>query len=287
MSQKVQRQPQQPDCDTLKALIPAYSVGATDPEETALVEQLLPLCPEGQAELDEYLALSQAMHYTVPLAQPPAHLHDKLMAAVAATLDTPTVPIPLPDSMSVRPKGAGANTPQRAKPMQAPPRLLPFRLVAAAAAIAAALLIISNIYWVNQVNNLRDREQQFTRLLRDQQDALASLGTGRANRLELASTDTTQTGTLATVLWNPQSSTALLYSDTLPQLPADQTYQVWVIGDANPISVGTFDVDDQGVGVLVIQADAPMDEYGTVAISTEPTGGSDEPTSAPIAAAQI
>jgi anti-sigma-K factor RskA len=306
MSQKVQRQPQQPDCDTLKALIPAYSVGATDPEETALVEQLLPLCPEGQAELDEYLALSQAMHYTVPLAQPPAHLHDKLMAA----LNTPAAkPAPTPNTMSVRPQAAPPGEAQQPKPTQTPPaRVLPYRLVAAVAAIAAALLIISNLYWVNQVNTLRDREQQIVSLLQNreaeltsafseqealrnslqsQQIALAALGTGRANRLELASTDATQTGTLATVLWNPQSTTALLYSDTLPPLPADQTYQVWVIGDANPISVGTFAVDEQGVGVLVIQADAPMDEYGTVAISTEPAGGSEQPTTTPIAAAQI
>jgi hypothetical protein len=218
------------------------------------------------------------------------------------------MPIPIPDSMSVRPKAAPPSTAERPKPTQAPARVLPFRLAAAVAAIAAALLIISNIYWVNQVNTLRDREQQITTLLQDreteltaartqqeqlsallqnQEIALASLGTGRADRIELASTDTTQTGTLATVLFNPQSSTALLYSDTLPQLPADQTYQVWVIGDANPVSVGTFEVDDEGVGVLIIQADAPLDEYGTVAISTEPAGGSDQPTTTPIAAAQI
>lgn len=287
MSQKASRQPL-PDCDTLKALIPAYSVGATDPEETALVEQLLPLCPEGQAELDEYLALSQAMLYTAPKAQPPAHLHDKLMAAINTPApQTKSAPTPLPNSMSVRPTPVRVEAP-RAKPTQAPPpRVLPFRLVAAAAAIAAALLIISNIYWANQVNGLREREQQFTRLLRDQQDALASLGTGRANRIELASTDTTQTGTLATVLWNPQSSTALLVTDTLPSLPAGQTYQVWLIGDANPVGVGTFDVDAKGVGVLVIHSDAPVGDYGTVAITEEPAGGSDQPTSAPIAAAQI
>jgi hypothetical protein len=309
MSQRVNRQ--QPDCDTLRALIPAYSVGATDPEETALVEQLLPLCPEGEAELNEYLALSQAMHYTVPAAQPPAHLHDKLMTAIN-TPAAPSVSKPnAPNSMSVRPtpvRSAPAEAP-RPKPAQAPAaRVLPFRLMAAVAAIAAALLIISNVYWVSQVNSLRDREQQMANLLQNQETeltsmrereqqiasllqnqeiALASLGTGRANRLELASTDTTQTGTLATVLWNPQSSTALLYTDNLPPLPPDQAYQVWLIGDANPVGFGTFQIDEQGVGVLVIQADVPVDDYGVVAITAEPVGGSEQPTSAPVAAAQI
>ena len=90
------------------------------------------------------------------------------------------------------------------------------RITAGLAAVAAALLIISNIYWVNQVNTLNRQQQDMVALLSDQQNALASLGTGRANRTELVSTSGAQGGALATVLWNPQSGTALLYTDTLP-----------------------------------------------------------------------
>ncbi len=267
-----------PDCESLRALIPAYGIGATDPEETALVEKLLPQCPEAAAELNEYLALADALVYTVPQAQPPEYLHDKLMAAVTA---------PRP---AIRPEPVAAPrrpTVPALRPALAPhrSRLLMFAL--AAAAVAAALLIVSNVYWINQVNDLRQQQQALVSLLRDQRDALASLGTGRAQRLELASTDTAQSGSLATVLWNADSSAALLYSANLPPLTADQSYQVWLIGDANPVSAGVFSVDAQGVGVLIIQADAPIDDYGTVAISTEPAGGSEQPTTAPIAAAQI
>jgi len=44
-------------CDEIRELLAAYSMGATDPEETALVERHLPDCPEAVAELAEYLAL--------------------------------------------------------------------------------------------------------------------------------------------------------------------------------------------------------------------------------------
>lgn len=284
-----------PDCQTLRELIPAYSIGATDPDETALVERLLPECPEAAAELDQYLALAETLPYTVSQAKPPADLHDKLMAAASAPKVASAPPRPAP-SIASRPtaKPRATSAAAVARPAIAPrqaaasrSRILPLAL-GAAAAVAAALLIISNIYWVNQVNDLHQQQQALVSLLRDQRDALASLGTGRSHSLQLVSTDTTQSGSsLATVLWNPSSSTALLYTDHLPQLSPDKSYQVWLIGDANPVSAGVFHVDDQGVGVLVIQADAPIDDYGTVAISTEPAGGSEQPTTTPIAAAQI
>jgi anti-sigma-K factor RskA len=279
-----------PDCETLRALIPAYSVGATDPEETALVERLLPECPEAAAELAEYAALTDALAYTVPRVPPPEHLHDRLMAAVnaprpAAQAVPTAAPRPAPAARP-SPVSVSASAQRPAAGSARRSRVLPFAI--AAAAVAAALLIISNIYWVNQVNALRQQQDALVSLLRDQRDALASLGTGRAQRLQLASTDAGAPGMLATVLYNPSSSTALLYTAELPPLAPDQTYQVWLIpSGANPVSAGVFQVDANGVGVLIIQADAPMDDYGTVAISTEPAGGSPQPTTNPVAAAQL
>src|SRR5215211_379751 len=87
------------DCEALAELLPAYSIGATDAEETALVERLLQVCPEGAAELDSYLSLAQAMNYTAPRIEPPAHLHDKLMAAAAGT-PAQTAPPPLPSDVT-------------------------------------------------------------------------------------------------------------------------------------------------------------------------------------------
>src|SRR5664279_731311 len=131
----------QSDCETLRALIPAYSVGATDPEETALVEKLLPLCPEAAVELDDYLALAQAINYTVPLAQPPAALHGKLMAAISTT-STPKAAPPVTAPISL--PSVATRVPTIAAPR---PRTLRLnRVFAGLAAVAAALLIISNVY---------------------------------------------------------------------------------------------------------------------------------------------
>jgi len=270
------------DCETLKELIPAYSVGATDPEENALVEKLLPLCPEAAVELDEYLAMGQAILRSVPMAQPPAALHDKLMAVVSNTAaptttirpathvkaSAPSAPVVM---AAARPRGRRVN-----------------RWIAAFAVAAAALLIISNVYWLTQVNYLNRQQEAITTLLHSREDALASLGTGSANRVQLVSTDTQASNeVLATVLWTPQSPTALLYSDHLPTLSPDKAYQVWLIKGTQPISAGVFQLDSQGIGVLIFNSDQPMTDFSAVAISTEPTGGSDQPTTTPIAAAQL
>ncbi|MBZ0317449.1 MAG: hypothetical protein K8L91_13595, partial [Anaerolineae bacterium] len=51
-------------CDTLRELLPAYSIGATDEAETRLVESLLDECPEVAAELLDFMRLAGAIAYT-------------------------------------------------------------------------------------------------------------------------------------------------------------------------------------------------------------------------------
>lgn len=277
----------QTDCETLAELLPAYSIGATDAEETALVERLLKVCPEAAAELESYASLAQAMHYTAPRVQPPASLHDKLMAAAAASAK-PAARAEPPASPAVTSVSIPAiSTPARAEAPR--PRLLNLnRYLAGAAAVAAALLIISNLYWVNQVSSLQQQQRDTVALMRSQQDALASLGTGSSDRVQLVSTSEGQAETvLATMLWSGQTSTALLISENLPALSADRTYQLWGIQGETPVSVGVFQVDAQGVGVLVFNAEQPVTDYDLVAITDEPAGGSEQPTTTPLAAAQV
>ncbi len=48
-------------CERLRELIPAYSLGATDAEETEFVKVHLADCPEAAAELAEYTRLAVAL----------------------------------------------------------------------------------------------------------------------------------------------------------------------------------------------------------------------------------
>lgn len=71
----------------------------------------------------------------------------------------------------------------------------------------------------------------------------------------------------------------------LPELPSDQAYQAWYLIDGNPVSAGLMTLDADGFGVL---ARIPHHE-GTdvIALTREPAGGVDAPTTAPIVAGEL
>jgi hypothetical protein len=253
-----QRTPTDP-CEQLRALLPAYSIGATDDNETRLVEQLLTECPEVAPELEDLAALSQAMLFTAPPMQPPAQLGSKILAAAAG----PTLVQPLP----------------------APPRRAFNPLIAGLAAVAA-LLILSNVYWITQIDGLRRQQQEALNLLDQRNEALVVASAADVRQIPLVTTAAGDT-TLATVLWSPTYQTAVLRAEALPALEANRDYQLWLIPDgANPISAGTFRVDAAGEGVYVFQSNTPLDQFAAVGVSNEPTGGSPQPTTNPIAVGQ-
>lgn len=72
------------DCDTLRELIPAYSIGAADLEETRLFEAGLSDCPDLAAELASYRTAFEPLMSHVPQVQPPAGALDDLLRATRA-----------------------------------------------------------------------------------------------------------------------------------------------------------------------------------------------------------
>jgi hypothetical protein len=253
----------QSDCDQLAELLPAYTLGATDDAETRLVESLLEKCPEYQAELIDYTALSQRMLFAAPPAQTPAALHDKIMAAARGeTSASPSLRvIPKPQSRS--------------------------RLLAGIAVAAAALLIVTNIFWVTRYNDLQSNQGEMLTLLEGQTDILAALRRGNVQRLELASTVEGGEASFATILWSPDFDTAVLFSEDLPALSPDRAYQLWMLGGEDRFSAGVFSVDERGQALLVFQTPRAIDQFDALGITEEPAGGSPAPTTNPIAVGRI
>lgn len=252
------------DCERLRDLLPAYSIGATDAEETRLVESLLESCPEVAAEQDDYESLMGAMLYVAPSVEPPAALHDRLMAA------------------AVRP-----SAPLAARAPVEPPRILPFRRALIGFAVAAAaLLVLTNVYWAVRFNQLDGERRQMLDLLRGQGAVLAAVSSGSSHRVELASTANSAVG-LATVLWSPQDDVALLYSRQLPALQPGRTYQLWLIQGQTPVSGGVFQLDAQGEATYLFHPTEPLTQVDALGISDEPAGGSPSPSTTPIAVGAV
>lgn len=253
-------------CDELRALLPAYVIGAADADEIARVRVLLEQCPEARAEMDEYAAVSAGLYAPIAPVTPPADLHDRILGKVRAQAAPPppvTAPVAAPRVVKRDAR----------------------RLFAWGLATAAALLLIAtNVYWLSRINGL---QSEMNALLRQRDQAVALASDTNLQRLTLTSTEPNSTTPLATLLWTAQAPEVVLTGVNLPVLAAGQTYQLWLIGDGSPVSAGVFSPDESGLAALSFSADQPIQAYQAAAISVEPAGGSSAPTTTPIALGSI
>ena|SRR5258708_3756732 len=66
------------ECESVLALIPSFSIGATDLDEDEFIKGKLSVCPEATAELAKYRRLAEALHYSAPPMQSPPILAEVL-----------------------------------------------------------------------------------------------------------------------------------------------------------------------------------------------------------------
>lgn len=92
-----------------------------------------------------------------------------------------------------------------------------------------------------------------------------------------------ESGGEATAVWSESLGEAVLVTDGLPALPSGETYQLWFIrGDQTIVSAGLFATDREGETTSLL--DGTVQSGDTIAVSVEPAGGSDQPTTTPIIA---
>lgn len=82
-----------------------------------------------------------------------------------------------------------------------------------------------------------------------------------------------QTQSAALIYWNESSHKAMLNPFNLPQLPADQQYQIWADVKGKMLSIGLIDQDLEKYQDLEF-----LENATSLNITIEPKGGSDAPT---------
>ena len=138
-------------CTQVLALIPAFALGATDPEETRLVQAGLARCPDAALALADYAEMAEQMLFSAPQVAAPEHLAQRLQAALSPQ-SAPPAPSRTSKPVEGKPKGWGLS------------RLWTFpSLGFAAAALALLLLITSNLYWANRYNDLAAQQSLLQR----------------------------------------------------------------------------------------------------------------------------
>ena len=143
-------------------------------------------------------------------------------------------------------------------------RRVSFGLVSGLAAAAAVVAIGLGI-WAASLSNDLDETRA----------ALAVLADPAAKSIELQ-------GAQGRLVVAPEGEAALVVRNLDPA-PEGQTYQAWVIEGQTPKSAGLFNGDDRRDLVLL---DRKVPPNAVVAVTVEPDGGVEAPTSQPIFSAQ-
>jgi hypothetical protein len=242
------------------------------------------------AELNQYMALSDAMLYSVagqhkdagqPIAQ-------KLAAANADPIN------PSVQSPRVIKASDHGQVPQR-KPAARAVQSGRFRwAILALAAFLVFLLGISNLYWLFRVGQLQEKESHLLALLTLPTDTPGVLPTeiptaqptillttvpntvGQVRYLELESIPSSNAH--AVVVWESGPQVGTLYVTGLPALNEDKVYQLWVVRNAHDVSLGAFTVDHHGIGTMAFKAPEPIETFQAMGISAEPAPSSPQPT---------
>lgn len=240
------------DANDARDLLGAWAIDAVDDRERALVERAIAADPGLAAEARE-LRDTVGMLGSADAEPPPTTLKDAVLAEVTSTPQAPQ----RDDATTRRQRTAGSR--------ETAPRRGRMRWLAVAAAAVIAVGIPTGIA-IDQANRADVAERQAEAMA----EAMAQPGA------ELVAADLDDGGRAVAVL---ADGTALFTAHGTTDIGAhDQDYQLWVIHEDEAISAGVMEWDD---GALEAQVD-DFPAGAALAITAEPEGGSDQPTSDPL-----
>ena len=228
-------------------LLPAYALGALDPEDLSRVEAHLVQCPLCQEEARAYGAVVDLLPLSMPEVSPPADLKARLMQN-------------LPEHPSASVRASAGATHKAETPSLWQSFLRSLRMSAPVWGLASLLMILflvgNNLSLLRQ---LRSAQQPALQVINLHPSEAAPDATG-----------------LLVVSMDGEHGTLVV--DRLPPLGENQQYQLWLIHDGQRTSGGLIDVSREGYGALWVKSPDPLISYTGYGITIEPAGGSPSPT---------
>jgi hypothetical protein len=263
--------------DTVHTLIGAYVLDAIDDVERAAVERHLDRCDVCVTEARELRETTTQLADPTATAPPP-ELRDRVLGAIS----------------QIRQTG-----PRAARPTQG--TLARWRR-GTAVAVAACLLAVGGGFaaWSLQQERVA-RERANAEAAADRADAARKRAEAADKRADAA---TKRAAEIAAVLAEPDALTrtakvtgggrvrvvvsaeldrAVVLMSDLGRTPAGKTYQLWLIKGAQPRSAGVLPTGAQEATRLL----RGLGDADVLGVTVEPAGGSEQPTTTPIAAVEL
>ncbi len=233
--------------ESIHELIPAFALGALDPQEAELFTSHLAQCESCREEIASYQDLVGVLALAVPVRSAPPELKNRILSAAH------------PAQKSVH--ETHLQSQEKSEPARRSWTGF-FQTVMPAWSVLSLLLIgmlaISNLRLTQRIESLEQSQPEFQTVnLRGTSSAAQAVGM---------------------LVISPDGQSGSLVVDRMPALADNQDYQLWLIKDGERTSGGVFHSYSNGYGVLWIHTDDPLISYTEVGITVEPSGGSPAPT---------
>ena len=247
-------------CDQLRDEYELYAMGLADePEKSELGEHLesgCKVCVDGVRRARELVAL---MATTAPQVEPSAKLRRRVMASVGAEEKA----------------SPGWNW-----------------ILTPALAAVSAMSLATAVYFYGRDHDTGLRLARFQAEVRSQtieltrlNEALAMLNQPETRQVTFG--EGQPKPPRGRVFVNPKGG-VLLMASILPAAPEGKTYEMWLIPKTgNPVPAGLFQSDTQGAAMHLQRLTVDMASTKAVAVTLEPAGGVQQPTSQPVIVAVL
>jgi anti-sigma-K factor RskA len=241
----------------------AYVLGALPEEERLSFDDYLTAHPERQAEIDELGAVAGLLAFYPQEQEPSPELRSRVMEVVEAEAE-----------------------PRRVSGRSTFGRVGDFLSIRNLALGAAALLVIGLLSWnvmlQGQVEDLRGQVEDAQGQVQDLQAQVEEAQEQQNPTIELEGSWADQ-GANAQVL-SINKNQAILVAKDMPFVPEDQTCEIWVISNDVPKPSGLFQPDPNMTAAPITNSITNAD---VIAVTVEPAGGSEQPTSDPVLLAKM
>lgn len=160
-------------------------------------------------------------------------------------------------------------------------------------AAASLVLFAGSLYWAVTTNTkyrdlqarneeLQNQVQQSTVQINQMQDDIDKL---KHPMMTAALKSTDNSRTFATVYWDTLSASKDVYLliNNMPQPPSQKQFQLWALLNGQPIDLGMIEVREK----RLLYRMKNVQNAQAFAITVEPKGGSEKPTSAPVAMSNL
>jgi len=260
--------------DDIHGLSGAYAVDAVDDVERARFEAHLAGCSQCETEVASLRAAASQLS-SITLSAPPPSLRASVLRDISAVrplppaLEPPAAPsVPVTPDSSAQTVSPDVSAPASLESKRAEraerSRIAPLRQWLVGVAAAAVLATGGVVWhpWSTDNNTVQLTAMEQVLQAKDAQRVEQKVGAATA-----------------TVVRSPSLKKAVIVTANMPDAPAGKVYELWLQQGTEMVRAGLMPTGQ--ANTVLLNGDAAS--ATAVGITVEPAGGSDQPTSAPVA----